>query len=93
MSSEGTGIFRKCAEWEGACCPWAYVFLTQTAKSEALAKRLGISSRVIRLWRAKVRDRSLHCERSPGCLLNTIPQHPARGPGTSSGAGGPVPQT
>lgn len=54
----------------GYCCP--YAFLRTNKQTGHIAIRLGMSDRTVRLWKARFRDKELHCTVQPSCMLSAI---------------------
>lgn len=56
-----------CEEGLGYCCPHALFRVVKL--TGAIALRLGVTDRTVRLWKAKFRDGKLICEQRENCLL------------------------
>lgn len=54
----------------GYCC--AYAFLRVNKRTGAIATRLGLSERTIRVWKAKFRAKELSCSKADCCMLAEI---------------------
>lgn len=50
----------------GYCCPW--FFFQHYRNCEVIADRLGVTSRAIRLAKARVDSGDAICERHPNCM-------------------------
>jgi len=59
-----------CEEGLGYCCPW--FFFQHYRHSETIAERLGVTSRAIRIAKARVDNDEDKCEGKPGCLHTRI---------------------
>lgn len=65
------GAFRQTAcEGLGYCCP--YAFLRVNKRTGAIATRLGVTERTVRLWKAKFKAKEIRCEEQQKCLLPHI---------------------
>jgi hypothetical protein len=51
----------------GYCC--TYAFLRVNKQTGAIATRLGVSDRTVRLWKAKYRAKEVKCEHYENCML------------------------
>lgn len=59
-----------CEEGLGYCCPYALFRVTR--RTGAIAIRLGMSDRIVRIWKARFRNKELSCENKPTCMIAHI---------------------
>lgn len=71
MANKRSQLFdRLVCEGLGYCC--AYAFLRVNKQTGAIATRLGVSDRTVRLWKAKYRAKAVKCEHYENCMLVQI---------------------
>lgn len=59
-----------CEEGLGYCCPYALFRVTKATGQ--IATRLGLTTRTVRLWKARWRNKEIECEKRANCLLPHI---------------------
>lgn len=59
-----------CEDGLGYCCPYALFRVTK--ETGKIATRLGMTTRTIRLWKAKFRSKEIVCEGRSNCLITHI---------------------
>ena len=50
------------------CCPYAFFLANRNTPTNLIATRLGVSSRTIRVWKTKFREKDLCCANQSKCL-------------------------
>lgn len=59
-----------CEEGLGYCCPYALFRVVKA--TGAIATRLGMTDRTVRLWKARFKSGELTCQKEEKCLLPYI---------------------
>lgn len=57
----------------GYCCPWAFFYAFR--RTAMIALRLGVETRSIRKWKARVKAGEVTCEGCPGCMRQAVILH------------------
>lgn len=59
-----------CGGGLGYCCP--YAFFRVNRRTGAIATRLGLAERTIRVWKAKFKAKEIVCSEASNCMLTEI---------------------
>ena len=63
-----TSIHALITQGLGYCCPW--IFFSLYRRTGVIADRLGVTTRAIKLWKAKHREGKIGCESNNRCMAS-----------------------